>query len=144
MVQNQILVHVWDDPSTVLGCGGSFVLNGPLGPDKAPWSFTPFNNPSETYIQRDGNVLLACEAVSRLLYPSLVLEAEDKTDASSPVSTESNNTGPPDDDFNGGVSVVDISANDWLSYDFQPPARDSSDYDYNFLLRVANDGVSQS
>ena len=87
-------------------------------------------------------MLIAAEALSRLLHPREVLEAEDYSTSSYSPSTppqESNNRFVAGGNLlNGGESLVDLSNASWVEYTFLPPAVPfgPSPQNYRILLRI--------
>ena len=155
-VQNLIAVNYWDEPSVIAGPGGSLRgvnENFALGPDQPPWSYTPqrFGN-TESYIQRDGGALMACESATRLYHPSRALEAEDGTlvvdgPAYGPIVVANNDTSftlDEDDLYNGGESWVGFDAFDAIEFTIDPaagtgaPDPNANERDYWILFRGGN------
>lgn len=107
-------------------------------PEYPPWTFTPHKAPDgETYILPDGILLVAAEALGRVLHPQLVLEAEDYTTGSQSFNPVVNND-PAAGLLNGGESLVGLDGGDTITHDFIPPAKDGMTHQYRILLRVAN------
>jgi hypothetical protein len=154
VVQNTIAPHFWEKPSVLAGCGGRLYAEGDpsKGPDLPPWSYLPqqFGN-TETFLRRDGSMLMACESAARLLHPFRVYEAEAATPTSRPFTVEDNNDPPPPDTtrFNGGQSIVGLTTGDWFEFFLDPqngtgaPDPRANERDYWILLRVGNASFSQ-
>jgi hypothetical protein len=157
IVQNLIGLHYWSAPSVLAGPGGALsqVKDGQtIGPDLPPWTYTPQNfGNTETYILRDGSMLMACEAATRLFHALRVYEAESGTLIEEnlgdlPDPTDVSNNDSATGRLNGGRSYVGFDVGEGLHFTLDPalgtgaPDPSTDARSYWILLRVGNQSVN--